>query len=147
MSNGVSDRPCQKFAGDLFTVKGKYYLVTVDHYSNNWELDKVDNTNVVTIIRHHEKSTKESAVSGSATPGETPSSNAGATTPLRSPARCMVNNRPLSNHKAGCNTTRPGRILKELAYLRTLKDDFLLGEDRHCLTLRLYLFSCLLPII
>lgn len=35
----------------MFTLKGKDYLVTVDYYSNYWELDKLDNTNAATIIR------------------------------------------------------------------------------------------------
>ena len=51
MSHDVPERPWQKVAADMFTLKGKDYLVTVDYYSNYWELDKLDNTNASTIIR------------------------------------------------------------------------------------------------
>ena len=51
MSHDVTERTWQKVAADLSTFKGKGYLVTVDNYSTYWELDKLDNTNAVAIIR------------------------------------------------------------------------------------------------
>ena len=51
ISHDVPDRPWQKVAADLFTVKGKDNLVTVNYYSNYSELEKLDDTNAVTVIR------------------------------------------------------------------------------------------------
>ena len=39
-------------AQDLFTLAGKSYLITVDYYSDFWELDAVTNTSSETIVEH-----------------------------------------------------------------------------------------------
>jgi hypothetical protein len=40
MSHEIPDRPLEKMGVDIFTYEGNEYLVTVDYYSNYWELDR-----------------------------------------------------------------------------------------------------------
>ena len=52
-SDGVSimspTAPWSMVAKDLFTFSGKAYLITVDYYSDFWELDAVSDTSGETI--------------------------------------------------------------------------------------------------
>lgn len=49
--SNIPDRPFQKVATDLFTLDGKEYLVTVDYYSNFWEVDRLLDTHSTTVIQ------------------------------------------------------------------------------------------------
>ena len=51
MCHEISDRPWQKVGVDLMTLKNHNYLVTVDYFSNFWEIDYLDNTLSSTVIR------------------------------------------------------------------------------------------------
>jgi IS30 family transposase len=51
MSHEVPQRPWQKIGVDLFTIHGKDYLITVDYFSNFWEVDYLENTSSQTVIR------------------------------------------------------------------------------------------------
>ena len=51
MNHDVAERPWERIAVDLFTLSGKEYLITVDYYSNFWELDKLENTKSPAVIR------------------------------------------------------------------------------------------------
>ena len=51
MSHEIPHRPWQKVASDLFTFRNEEYLVTVDYYSDYYELDKLPNTKSLTVIR------------------------------------------------------------------------------------------------
>ncbi|XP_064597856.1 uncharacterized protein K02A2.6-like [Liolophura sinensis] len=46
----IPDRPWAKVGSDVFTFDGNDYLVTVDYYSNFWELDYLEKTTSSTII-------------------------------------------------------------------------------------------------
>ena len=50
MSHEVPSRPWEKIATDIFTLDGKDYLVTIDYYSNFWEVDRLLNTKASTTI-------------------------------------------------------------------------------------------------
>ena len=50
MSHEVTTRPWQKVGSDLFTLNERNYLITVDYYSNYWEIDRLDDTTAKTII-------------------------------------------------------------------------------------------------
>ena len=50
MSHEVPPRPWEKIATDIFTLDGKDYLVTIDYYSNFWEVDRLPNTKTSTTI-------------------------------------------------------------------------------------------------
>ena len=50
MSHEVPSRPWEKIATDIFTLDGKDYLVTIDCYSNFWEVDRLPNTKASTTI-------------------------------------------------------------------------------------------------
>ena len=50
MSHEVPSRSWEKIATDVFTLDGKYYLVTIDYYSNFWEVDRLPNTKASTTI-------------------------------------------------------------------------------------------------
>jgi len=39
MSHEVPSCPWEKIAADIFTLDGKDYIVTIDYYSNFWEVD------------------------------------------------------------------------------------------------------------
>ena len=52
----VPERPWQKVGSDIFSIKGRNYLVTVDYYSQFIELDYLPETNsatVITKLKHH----------------------------------------------------------------------------------------------
>jgi transposase InsO family protein len=51
MSPTPPDRPWQKVGMDIFELEGVEYLVTVDYFSNYWELDRLEDTTSTTIIR------------------------------------------------------------------------------------------------
>ena len=48
MPHEVPSCPWEKIATDIFTLNGKDYLVTVDYYSNFWEVDRLPNTKAST---------------------------------------------------------------------------------------------------
>ena len=41
MRHEIQSGPCQKVGADLLTLNGKDYLITVDYYSNFWEIDRL----------------------------------------------------------------------------------------------------------
>uniref|UniRef100_A0A3B3RV52 Gypsy retrotransposon integrase-like protein 1 n=1 Tax=Paramormyrops kingsleyae TaxID=1676925 RepID=A0A3B3RV52_9TELE len=47
----MPDRPWAKVGTDLFTFDNKDYLITVDYYSNFWEIDYLTDTKSATVIR------------------------------------------------------------------------------------------------
>ena len=51
MCHEVPSRPWQKVGADLFTLHDKDYLVTVDYYSNYWEIDRLYGTLSTTVIQ------------------------------------------------------------------------------------------------
>ena len=50
MSHEVSDRPWTRIGTHLFSHKGTNYLITVDYYSNFWEIDKLTSTESMEVI-------------------------------------------------------------------------------------------------
>ena len=52
MSPEIPTTPWAKVAQNLFTYDGKPYLITVDYYSDFWELDAVSDTTSETIVKH-----------------------------------------------------------------------------------------------
>ncbi len=50
MSHETSEAPWQIVATDLFSIQEKNYLVTVDYYSNFWELDRLYDTSSTAVI-------------------------------------------------------------------------------------------------
>ena len=52
MSSETPTTPWAIVAQDLFTLAGKSYLITVDYYSDFWELDAVADTSSETIVAH-----------------------------------------------------------------------------------------------
>ena len=52
LSPEVPTRPWAIVAQDLFTFAEKSYLITVDYYSDLWELDAVSDTSSETIVEH-----------------------------------------------------------------------------------------------
>ena len=52
LSPEIPTTPWTIVTQDLFTFAGKSYLITVDYYSNFWELDAVTDTSIETIIEH-----------------------------------------------------------------------------------------------
>lgn len=51
MSHELSDRPWEKVGVDIFELKGQFFLVTVDYYSNFWEIDRLESTKSSSVIR------------------------------------------------------------------------------------------------
>ena len=51
MPHNSPDRPWEKVGIDLFQVEGVEYLVTVDYFSNFWEIDRLENMKTSTIIK------------------------------------------------------------------------------------------------
>ena len=51
LNHDVPDRPWQKLGGDLFDFEGDKYMITVDYFSNFWELDRMYSTTAKVIIR------------------------------------------------------------------------------------------------
>ena len=52
MTAEIPSRPWQVIAQDLFSLHNKHYLVTVDYYSDFWELDYLPDTSSATVIEH-----------------------------------------------------------------------------------------------
>ena len=50
ISHEIPDRPWAKIGTDIFTIHDKNYLITVDYYSNFWEVDYLPDMNSKTII-------------------------------------------------------------------------------------------------
>jgi hypothetical protein len=50
-SHDIPTRPWQKVGTDLFMLDDNDYLVTVDYYSNFWEVDKLEDTKSKTVVR------------------------------------------------------------------------------------------------
>ena len=51
VSHDIVDRPWEKVGVDMLTYKGTDYLITVDYYSNYWEIDRLEDTKASTTIR------------------------------------------------------------------------------------------------
>ena len=51
MNHELPSRPWQKVGADLLTLNDKDYLVTVDYYSNFWEIDRLYDTASKTVIQ------------------------------------------------------------------------------------------------
>lgn len=51
MSHEIRQRLWEKVAVDLFTLDQKDYLVTMDYYSGYWELDRLQSTEAVAMIK------------------------------------------------------------------------------------------------
>ena len=49
-SSEIPTRPWERIATDLFSFKGKDFLITVDYYSNFWEIDQLASTSATTVI-------------------------------------------------------------------------------------------------
>ncbi|XP_023817326.1 uncharacterized protein K02A2.6-like [Oryzias latipes] len=47
----LTDRPWTKVGTDLFNFDGREYLITVDYYSNFWDIDHLPDTKSSTVIR------------------------------------------------------------------------------------------------
>ena len=52
IATGNTNHPWAIIAQDLFTLAGKSYLITVDYYSDFWELNAVTDTSSETIIEY-----------------------------------------------------------------------------------------------
>ena len=50
ISHEIPDRPFQFISADLMTINNQDYLITVDHYSNFWEIDRLYNTTSKSVI-------------------------------------------------------------------------------------------------
>ena len=56
MSHDIPDRPWAKVGTDLFAKDGRDYLITVDYYSNFWEVDllpSTESTMVINKLKNH----------------------------------------------------------------------------------------------
>ncbi|XP_063441937.1 uncharacterized protein K02A2.6-like [Mytilus trossulus] len=51
ISHEIPSRPWSKVGIDLMTFQSKNYLVTIDYYSNYWEVDYLEDTLALTVIR------------------------------------------------------------------------------------------------
>ena len=51
MSHEISDRPWEKVGTDIFELENQYYLITVDYFSNFWEVDRLKDLKSSTTIR------------------------------------------------------------------------------------------------
>ena len=56
MSHEVPERPWEKVGVDCFELDRKDYLITVDYFSNFWEVDVLDNLKSITIIKKTQRS-------------------------------------------------------------------------------------------
>lgn len=50
MTHEIPDRPWSRVAMDIFSLEGEDYLITVDYYSDFWEVDKLSNVTSKTVI-------------------------------------------------------------------------------------------------
>ena len=55
MTYEIPSRPWKLLAQDLFTWNKKDYLITVDYYSDYWELDELADTTSLTVINSTKK--------------------------------------------------------------------------------------------
>ena len=46
----IPSRPWERIGVDLFTFNNKDFLITLDYFSNYWEIDKLNNTLASTVI-------------------------------------------------------------------------------------------------
>ena len=56
ISHEIPERPWQHISTDIFTLDGVNYLITLDQYSNFWEVDKIATMTAKTVIhklKHH----------------------------------------------------------------------------------------------
>ena len=51
MSHENSDRPWEKVGIDLFDLRNQTFLVTVDYFSNYWEVDRLEGTKTKDVVR------------------------------------------------------------------------------------------------
>ena len=51
MSHELSDRPWEKVGVDIFELKGQFFLILVDYFSNFGEIDRLENTKTSSVIR------------------------------------------------------------------------------------------------
>ena len=51
MPHDIPDRPWAKVGVDLFSLNNRDYLITVDYYSNYWEVDNLSSTESISVIR------------------------------------------------------------------------------------------------
>lgn len=51
LSHETGDRPWDRIGVDLFEMKNQNFLVTVDYFSNFWEIDSLESTKASTVIR------------------------------------------------------------------------------------------------
>ena len=51
MPHDLPERPWEKVGIDLFTLQNHDYFITVDYFSNFWEIDRLEDTQSTTIIR------------------------------------------------------------------------------------------------
>ena len=51
MPHDIPDRPWAKIGVDLFSLNNRDYLITVDYYSNFWEVDNLSSTESISVIR------------------------------------------------------------------------------------------------
>ena len=52
MTSEIPCRPWQIIAQDPFLLHNKHYRITVDYYSDFWELDRLSDTSSATLIEH-----------------------------------------------------------------------------------------------
>ena len=60
-SHDIPMLPWSKVSVDIFSLDGKQYLVTVDHYSDFFEIDSLQNTHASTVIRAMKKNLQDLA--------------------------------------------------------------------------------------
>ena len=51
MTYSLPTRPLQMIEQNLFTVDGKNYLISVDYYSDYWEVDFLTNTTSKAVVK------------------------------------------------------------------------------------------------
>jgi hypothetical protein len=51
ISHEIPNQPWSKVGTDLFQLDGRTYLITVDYYSKFWEIDYIDNSESITVIK------------------------------------------------------------------------------------------------
>ena len=61
MSHDVPDRPWQKVGIDLLTHKSIDYVITVDYFSNFWEIDKLNRTTSNAVIKKSKHTFQDTA--------------------------------------------------------------------------------------
>ena len=51
MQHEIPERQWERVGADVFELEGTHYLVTVDYFSNFWELDRLESTKSTEVIR------------------------------------------------------------------------------------------------